>query len=110
MSESGERDHEWALLIDAARVELEMLWDDLDRAGRGRWTGQCEQLADRIQTLSLLVGATHWEHIQIGLIRSGIYERVYREAGIAYMPVDHAAVEAFYDRLVASGRRLPDPT
>lgn len=79
-------------LVEAVREELVMLWSDMTSAAQyalnGCWSIQCEGLAERIVTLSRLVGPTGWEHIDVDLVLSGVYERVYREAGIEVPPID----------------------
>lgn len=79
-------------LTQAVRDELVQLWGDLAGAVRyahnGCWSVQCENLADRITTLSRLVGPTGWEHIEVTLLTGGVYERVYREAGIEVPPIN----------------------
>jgi hypothetical protein len=93
------------VLAAAIREELMDLWHDLswavEYAHDGCWSMQCESLAGRIVELSRLVGPTSWEHIQVKLLRSGVYERVYDEAGIAYPPIDRAEVEALHERIQA---------
>jgi hypothetical protein len=97
-------DH-FATLEDAARDELMRLWDDMHRArrhaNRGCWSGECEGLASRIVVLTRHVGATDWTQIQAPLIRSGLYERIHREAGLEHPPID-------WDRLAECERRITE--
>lgn len=76
-------------LEDAARWELVLLWDDLDRARRtarnGEWTMGCDAAVERIRMFTRLVGPTPWEKVQISLLEDGIYQRVHAELGV---PVD----------------------
>lgn len=89
-------------LEDAVRAELVYLWSDLDTAvrfaHRGCWSGACENVAYRIGMLSRLVGATSWREVQVPLVRSGVYERVHRDAGLESPPIDWDAVSAFERR------------
>ena len=79
-------------LTQAIRDELVQLWGDLASAVRyahgGCWSVQCENVADRITALSRLVGPTGWGHIDVTLLKDGVYERVHREAGIEVSPID----------------------
>lgn len=79
----------------AIRDELDSLWDDLakarDTAIRGKWSMQCDSLADRIKNLTALVGPTPWRSIDLALLEDGIYQRVHTELGVG-APVDMAAV------------------
>jgi hypothetical protein len=74
-------------LEDAARWELVLLWDDLDRARRealnGEWSMGCDGAVERIRMFTRLVGPTPWEQIQIPLLENGIYQRIHEELGIA---------------------------
>ncbi|MGI5247793.1 hypothetical protein [Dactylosporangium sp. CA-139066] len=98
---------DFATLEDAARDELMRLWDDMSRARRhayrGCWSGECESLARRIVVLTRHVGATNWTHIQAPLIRSGLYERIHREAGLEHPPIDWERFAA-YERRLEAGR------
>lgn len=97
---------EFATIEGAARDELMRLWDDLGharhRAARGCWSGECENLTRRIVVLTRHVGATGWTQIQPPLIRSGLYERIHREAGLEHPPIDWERFEA-YERRVEAG-------
>lgn len=79
-------------LTQAIRDELVMLWGDLSWAVRhahnGSWSVQCENIADRIVTLSRLVGPTKWGELDVDLLLGGVYERVYHEAGIEVPEID----------------------
>jgi hypothetical protein len=98
---------EFVSLEDAARDELMRLWDDLNRARqnahRGCWSGECESLAKRIAALTRHVGATDWTQIQAPLIRSGLYERIHREAGLGHPPIDWEQF-AEYERQLGADR------
>jgi hypothetical protein len=90
---------EFGTLEAAARDELMRLWDDLNwariRAARGCWSGLCESLTRRIVVLTRHVGATDWTDIQAPLIRSGLYERIHREAGLEHPPIDWERFDAY---------------
>jgi hypothetical protein len=80
----------------ATLAELEQLWGDMVQARRdalnGVWSVQCDNLVDRIVMLSRFVGPLRWGQVGVSLLRDGTYERVHREAGIDYPPVDWARV------------------
>ncbi len=92
-------------LMDAVRWEVRCLWDDLADAVRlarsGVWSIGCEHLAARIVGLSRHAGALPWEHVSVHLLRAGVYERVYREAGIDIPPIDWDRVSQTEERLAA---------
>jgi hypothetical protein len=73
-------------LEDAARWELELLWDDLNNARRyaanGAWSMGCDHLVSRIGMFTRLVGPTPWEKIQIPLLEDGTYQRIHAELGV----------------------------
>lgn len=85
-------------LAGAIRAEVVMLWSDLTIAQRhaidGNWSVQCDNLVGRIVTLSRLVGACPWGHVDVATLLSGLYGRVHDEHGIEYPPVDWPRVEA----------------
>lgn len=70
--------------------ELRDLWCDLNRAQshavNGEWSIECDNLEERIKTLTPLVGATSWEEIQIALLENGVYQRIHADLGIAVEP------------------------
>lgn len=82
-------------LDDAARWELELLWNDLHDARRsavnGEWSISCDHLAARIKMFTRLVGPTPWEKIQIPLLEDGTYQRIHAEMGVV-AEVDMARV------------------
>jgi hypothetical protein len=91
--------------LDAIRWEVNCLWSDLNDATRqavnGSWSMACDDIASRIVGLGRFVGALPWEHVQVDLLRSGVYERVYRGAGLEYEPIDWdrvAEVHAYIER------------
>jgi hypothetical protein len=90
-------------LTQAVRDELVQLWGDLTSAVRdaieGGWSIQCDNLADRISTLSALVGATPWDEVDVGLLLGGQYERVHRVAGITHPAVDWVRVREVQRRI-----------
>lgn len=100
-------------LRQAIADELVWLWGDLATARRnahnGCWSVGCENTVTRIVALSRMVGATPWGHIDVGVLLDGLYERVHREAGIEYPPIDWVRVreiQAYIDESVAGiGRR-----
>ena len=79
-----------ATLEAAVREELANLWFDLDAARRsavnGEWSMQCDYLEQRIKKLTLLVGATPWEEIQLPLLEHGIYQRIHADLDIEVSP------------------------
>jgi hypothetical protein len=89
-------------LEEAARRELRSLWRDLDGAMRmafgGVWSIRCGQIAFRIVALSRFVGPTHWTEVPVDVLLSGVYQRLYREAGIAYETIDWARVAQVKNR------------
>ena len=90
------------ILVDAIRGEIVSLWGDLSSAINEsinhQWSIRCDGLTERIVELSHLVGPTSWEEIGVGLLESGVYERIYHDAGIDYPPVDHGKVEQVRQR------------
>jgi hypothetical protein len=82
-------------LREAAKDELALLWHDLSEevrlAYRNEWSMGCDSKVDRIRTLTLLVGPTAWEDVQLNLLERGIYQRVHAEMGVD-APVDAAAL------------------
>lgn len=90
-------------LTQAVTDELEYLWNDLDNAMRyainGTWSIQCDELADRIKTLTQLVGPTHWESVQIRLLENGVYQRIHDELGVEIEPPDMQAVREIRERI-----------
>jgi hypothetical protein len=102
---SGDDDDRTATLEDAARIELVQLWSDLEDARRTAinttWSIRCENVAYRIVELSRHVGATPWEQISVRLLRDGVYERVLRDAGITYPPID-------WDRVALTEARIAE--
>lgn len=93
-------------LTEAARVELEWLWGDLDHeiqyALRGGWSIKCDTLAARIAVLSSFVGATNWRDVQAGLLQNGVYQGILRSVGVEFEEPDMAQVNALADRIKAS--------
>jgi hypothetical protein len=92
-------------LATAVRDELVHLWYDLHQArryaNRGRWSLQCENVTYRIVALSRLTEPTDWSEVDVTLVRSGLYERIHRDAGIEYPPID-------WDRLAECERRIAE--
>lgn len=79
------------VFINALRDELIQLWGDMfwARAEAYReWSMRCENLAERIVTISRIVGPAPWEHISVDLLRDGTYERVHHEGNIPHLPID----------------------
>jgi hypothetical protein len=78
------------LMAEALRKELRCLWDDLMGVygSGGTWSIRCADLAERIVELSNLVGAVSWEELPIPLLTGGVYEKVMRDGGLAYVPID----------------------
>lgn len=73
-------------LDDAARWELQELWNDLQQARgyavNGEWSIKCDELLARIQMFTRLVGPTPWEEIPIPLLEDGTYQRIHAEMGV----------------------------
>jgi hypothetical protein len=97
-----------ATLTEAVQEEFVQLWGDLDYACRtarnGSWSVLCDNLAERIVTLSRLVGPTPWGQVSLETVQSGVYERVYGEAGIEFPAVDRARVEQHVEYLRSNAR------
>ncbi len=78
--------------VAAIRVELAHLWHDLSEARRsalnGVWSMQCDNLVYRIVMLSRVASATPWGEVGVDVLLDGLYERLHREAGIEYPPID----------------------
>ncbi len=91
-------------LAEAVRGELDNLWNDLNDAVRnainGVWPMACDHLTWRIIRLSRIVGSTPWESIQVGLLTSGIYQRIHEAAGIDYAPVDMERAQELASRFL----------
>ena len=97
-------DEQWpADLTQAVHDELVWLWADLYAARReavgGCWSTGCEMLVHRIVALSRLTGAIGWTEVDVALVRSGLYERIHREAGLEHLPID-------WDRLAGHERSI----
>lgn len=73
-------------LEEVAREELRLLWKDLADARsysvNGAWSIRCDELVERINALTTLVGPTPWDEISIPLLEAGIYQRVHADLGI----------------------------
>lgn len=87
----------------ALRNELYHLWNDLVDAQRSAintdWSIRCQNIAWRIAQISRLVGALPWQHVGISTLENGVYERVHRENGLSYEPVDWDRVAAVRSRI-----------
>lgn len=99
-------------LRQAVRDELECLWTDLAEARRnalnGQWSVGCDNLAERIISLSRLAGATPWENVEIPLLLDGIYQGILTDAGIEHTepgPDDLPRMQAWRDSQKAKARR-----
>lgn len=94
-------------LEQVAREELSFLWGDLNTARqsaiRNQWSIQCDNIAERIKALTLLVGPTPWEEIQIQLLEDGVYQRIHAEWGVEVSP-DMVRVAEVRGRINASAR------
>lgn len=90
-------------MTEAIEEELESLWDDLEKARRsavnGQWSIECDNLVYRIQTLTMLVGPTHWTRIQLNLLEKGIYQKILDEMDITYETPDMQKVAEVRERL-----------
>jgi hypothetical protein len=79
----------------ALREELVALWSDMGQARReainGVWSIHCESLAQRIKSITALVGPTPWDHIGLALLEDGIYQQLHAEMGVE-APVDMVRV------------------
>jgi hypothetical protein len=75
-------------LAAALRDELACLWDDLayqyrsSRAQPPENSGGCENLIERIHTITALVGPVPADKISMPFLLTGMYERVHRQIGI----------------------------
>jgi hypothetical protein len=102
-SDPGNAEDWPADLPAAVHDELVHLWHDLLEARRaalnGCWSMQCENVVYRITALSRLVGAIGWDEVDVTLVRSGLYERVHRDARIEHPPID-------WDQLTECERRI----
>jgi hypothetical protein len=103
-------DEDWpADLATAVHDELVHLWHDVLEARRaalnGCWSIQCENVIYRITALSRLVGAIGWDEVDVTLVRSGLYERVHRDAGIAHPPIGWEQL-AECERRIKEGAQL----
>lgn len=83
-------------LEEAVRSEVTLLWNDLSYAVRtaanGTWSMECDNLVRRIVRLSRISGYwEHWEEIQYNLLRSGIWQKITKEAG-ADIPIPHESM------------------
>ncbi len=94
--------NELETLRAAVRVELELLWGDLDTAKgqaiNGEWSMRCDSLVERIKDLTRLVGPTPWDCVGLSLLENGTYQRVHAELG----------VEATVDMGAVAGHRAAD--
>ena len=74
MSEPADPLRKWA------DFELECLWDELRRAHRHRdfqvWTTDCEHIADRIKTLTAIIGPVSWRKVPISGIADGWFAKM----------------------------------
>lgn len=96
-------------LRSTLRDELSYLWTDLQTARRaayrGGWSMHCEWIAERIKTITPLVGPTPWTELDIELIEDGVYQRIHAEIGVD-APYDEGGVRKHRERLNASTRGL----
>jgi len=103
-----------ATLEQAAREELECLWDDLDSAlslvvTGAQWSIKCQQTADRIRALTIHLGACPWMNVPVTVLNSGHYERLHAGWGVP-APVDWSQVPqptGIPGRYVISGGAAP---
>lgn len=76
---------EYATADSALRWSLQLAWDGLQKARRealnGRWSIGCGDRVAQIVGLTRLVGPLSWEHVQVELIRDGVYERIHEAIG-----------------------------
>ena len=78
-------------------MELINLWADMGSAYHyrqtrgGGWSMKMEDLAERIRSLSRILGAVPWRHIAVTLLRTDVYPRVYE--GMDYEPIDWPQIE-----------------
>ncbi len=89
--------------------EVVALWTDLEEAMRRAWPADGWSIgalgvAERIVSLSRLVGPTPWEAVPIRLLQSGVYEKVYGDAGIEHPAVDYRRVGTAAEHLAAARR------
>jgi hypothetical protein len=92
-------------LRSALRDELSCLWTDLHTARRSAyrnsWSMHCDWIAERIKTITPLVGPTPWTKLDIELIEDGVYQRIHAEIGVD-APYDEEGVRKHRARLNAS--------
>jgi hypothetical protein len=85
-------------LEEAARNELANLWCDLERAvkeaNRGGWSTGCIGLANRIRSLTRLVGPARWGEVPFALVDSGLFQRLHAEWEVP-VEIDSAEFAAF---------------
>ena len=91
-------------LAGGIRAELVALWSDLGNARRdalnGSWSVRCDGIVARIVTLSRMVGAAPWGHVDVDTILSGLYVRVHVEHGLHHPAVDWDRVHEVKRRIV----------
>lgn len=95
--------HESGDLLRAAKWELVCLWGDMDEAQlaalNGSWSIRMEHVQDRILTLTKIVGACPWQHIQIRILKNGLYEKVHLDAGLMFPTIDWKIVNEIAARM-----------
>lgn len=99
------------VLRAALRKELDYLWADLggamSQATNGSWSIECRCLEERIKEITMLVGPTPWDEIQLPLLESGVYQRIHADLGVE-APVDMdrvAKAQASLDAGIERARR-----
>ena len=70
-----------------ADFELECLWNDLRQAHRARdylvWTVGCEHIAERIKTLTAIIGPIPWTRAEISGVADGWFAKMCEKLEIA---------------------------
>lgn len=102
-------------LIATLREELVDLWSDFNDAvnfnmvrnldplneGSG-WSIRMCGLADRIASITLLVGSPSWENIQVDLLLNGWWDAVHAARGLDVPPFDRERAQAVLAARAAS--------
>lgn len=84
-------------LTKMLKYEQQMLWNDLfwalRHAANGVWSVDAENKVRRIILIAIEVGITPWEHVQIPLLASGVYNTIRMKLGFSAAIFDLAESE-----------------
>lgn len=101
MSVSVDLETQVQILTTVLAEELVHLWDDLSLAIRhalnGKWSIQCDDLSERIATITHVVGPTDPDSIQMPLLLDGTYDRIHQANGIVSPTWDRARIESMWN-------------